>query len=276
MFLNQLINEIKKNTFNSTFFICVFTSFVLFLSSDAYYDVRFDRTYSVIECILNYDISLIANEYSFASILLFSNGLNNQYFKIFIPVLSSLPCLISCEAVLQSHFSRFEYYRSSKKKTIFSKFIASSLTGGLIALLSIILYGIVVFSIFPKLSFYNLDENLMFIEEDYLRTLKIIIGFTVYGMISAILPFVMYEILRDVSITESVSFIIFYVYYMILNKLTLIIKSPQKIAYLYPHSIASVFNKEFDLKILFFNFAFVFICFCIYYIFRIRRSDASE
>lgn len=276
MILNQLIIEVKKNTFNLTFLICVFTSFVLFLCSDAYYDIRYDRTYSVIECIFNYDKSLIENDYSFASILLFSNGLNNQYFKIFLPVLSSLPCLMSCEAVLQSQFVRYEYYRSSKNKTIFSKFIAASLTGGIISLFSIITYGVVVFSLFPKISFYNLGENIPLIENTFLSSFKMIIGFTIYGMISAILPFTLFEILRNVSITESITFILFYIYYMILNKLTLINENPQKIAYLYPHSIASIFNNKFDLKIIIFNFIFVFIILYVYYIFKIRRRDVSE
>lgn len=276
MFLFQIINDVKKNTFNITFIICLCTSIILFLCSHAYYDIASDRQYSVIECILNYDKSLVESKYSFASVLLFFNGFENQYSKIFIPVLSSLPCLISYDAVLKSGFIRNEYYRCSKKKMIASKFLAGAISGGLISLLCVLMYGLIVFSVFPSISSYHFEDDFIIIENSFLKSINMFIGYIIYGMVSTILPFVLFELLRNVSIAESISFIIYYIYYMILNKLAFTIDEPQKIECFYPHSIISVFNKELDWKTIIFNFIFVFISFSVYYLCKMRRSDVCE
>lgn len=279
MFLRVIFNEVKKNTFSLTFLASVLCIALMCFTSGIYVDIDSERTYSVLECLLKFDYSFIKNDYSFAAITVFSKALSSRYMLMFIPVLSSLSFLINSESGFKSTYFRYEIYRTSKLKMIASRFLSGLINGGLVIFAGLLLFGLFVFVIFPDINSYEIDEELKKIliqDKSIVSAARMLVGGIVYGMFSAVLPIIVFELIRNIYVSVSISFMIIYLYDILLDKIILNTGSIKKYQFLYPHSIISIFQKNFDMTSVWFDSAFTVVCFCIFYFLMSRKVDCSE
>lgn len=280
LFLRQLLIEVRKSVFSLVFVVCVIFVVLMCMCTEVYRDAGSDRAYSVIEYIMKNDRKLIRSDHSFAAEMIFPMLLGSQYARISVPLLSSLPFLAVYSEELKGTFYRYELCRSTKLRTVLSRFAGCMISGGAVMLAGVLIYAAVVFSVFPGIASYGLDEELasMLIKDKTSVTVcRQAAGYTVYGAFSAVLPMVIFEVFRNVSVTASLTFMLTYIYYIILNKLAFRADFNEKYGWLSPHAIVSVFAAEkADAKVILLNISFTLLCFLALYLYKTRKSDISE
>lgn len=266
--------EIKKNIICFPFLLSVLCSVLLCFTAGVYVDLESDQSYSIIESIFYYDLDFIKSDFSFSSIYVFSCGIDSYYFLMFIPVISSLAFLINYDNEIKSKYYYYEVYRASKNKMICSKFLSGILCGGVVVMLSYLIFGFLVYTIFPDINSYEIDEGLkdFLTKNNYWTTVvKTCMGGFFYGIVTAILTMVLYELANNIYISLSASFMIYYVYNSLLNKFLSDYETHTDLQFLYPGSLLYIFNGAVKPTLILFYSSITALAFGIYYFLSKRK-----
>lgn len=280
--LFSILNELKKNIFNSTFFFSVIFIALLCFASGIYTDEYAKKSYSIIEVLIHFDYNFIKSNYDFSSLLVFEKGIN-EYLMMFMPILTSISFIRSFCAEINSTFYRYEICRIGKSTMALSKFVGGMLSGGLAALIGILLFGIIIICVFPSINSYQIDpilyEILLGEKGSLAIILNILAGSFLYGMFSSMLSILLSIIIQNFYVSICLPFMITYMYTMTLNKLILsenILYNSNLVSILqilYPHSVIYFFNGSLLRFSILVNVAIMVLEFIIYYNVTKRRID---
>ncbi len=215
----KLINSINQNLkaviFNHRFLFCVIITTVLFFSAQAYSDYLGNK-FSVIEVLLNMNRIKYSQYPELSSYSIFINSVGSGYFGMFIPILASCPFILTFCEQRKSGFMQFEVSRCGYLNYYFSKFIASFISGGFVAVLGYVLFGLLCLLFFPLTIKYALEIR----EIVYLGSiLKSILGVFLFGAVSTFPSFVFSSFSKNKYINTCIPFMLIYIYDTAFNRI---------------------------------------------------------
>lgn len=269
--LKKLFRNIKidlnKSIFSFGFAICIIVTFLLCFTSVIYTDGRTGREYSVFQIIIDMQkfrhISLDAESVFRASV--------SHYLTIFLPVLSALPYVTFFCSERVSGCIRMSISRSGKLPYYTAKFISAAISGGFAVMMGYILYGFVIYNIFPSNS------------ASLIGFLKLSFGMLLYGAISVLPAFFLSAFIKNKYIICCLPFIIMHFYYTMLSRIqdkfisTNNWNAVMKMSFLYPNSIREIFETSNNrLLVLCFYVCLAVISFIGFTIIMNRRFDYGE
>ena len=218
-FFHTLRQDLNKTIINLGFIGAALMTCLLCFTAPAYMDNATTKSYSVFESIYTFDKKFVQSQTNFASINLFSIGLNG-YISMFIPIIVAFPFMVSFCAERNNGLMRFTITRSGKLRYYLSKFFASLLSGGLAVLLGLMIYGIAVYIIFPPLSSYNIDpEMMMYTEPEGKRIWLTLSSGFIYGAFSTLPAFFLSSFCKNPYIITCFPFMLVYVWNTVIQKL---------------------------------------------------------
>lgn len=266
--------DLNKTVVNTGFLGAVFLTMILCFTANIYEDSATSKTYSVMETIMSLDRSIITQDYTLSSAVVFSKCFSG-YIGMFIPIIVAFPFMVTFCAERNSGLMRFTITRTGKFKYSISKFLACFLSGGLAVFLGTLLFGLAVMIIFPSVSSYDFADDIqkelfeiMFPNGVFLSCVKTLISAFLYGAISTMPAFFLSSFCKNPYIITCLPFLFIYIWNTTLDKITNSMftngnfKKMEKIYSFYPDSITSVISYEFDktAKIsLIFNISYVLI-----------------
>lgn len=285
-------SNIERMCISNYFIIALVMTVFLMLSGYIYTDFTNDKSYSI--------LSLIAMKGSKS--IIEQGGLNWRdiylldspgYTWMFAPVIVTLPYIaMICPGNSNSN-TRFELFRTSKKKYIFGKIISGIIVSGMIMAMAQIVYGIVCLLIIGNkftgdnnlMNVYKLSgfagyvyKNLGNVSVYILRIMEAFL----YGMISSLPVMFLSAIIKNKYLVFSIPFMLNYFYTMFLNngvrklfKINIVIKIRQiflqsniQSIFLYNYKIMFIIILIFIIQIL--------AVYAIHYFIMERRCDCCE
>jgi hypothetical protein len=213
--------DLKKTICSPGFGIAVAATVLLCFTSTVYGDDNNGKMYSVMEALLSLDKSVITSNYEFSSIRVFRNALGG-YFGLFLPVVTALPHMLSFCAERNSGCIRFSITRTGKRNFYLSKFFSAVLVGGLCVLCGVLLYGLLVSVLFPSLSSYQLDAQMLEVimpNGVFQTAIRICAAAFVYGVVMTLPAILLSSFCRDPYLISCVPFLLFYIWDTVIKKL---------------------------------------------------------
>ena len=277
--------DLNKTIVNIGFVGAVFTVLLLCFTSTVYTDNLTGKAYTVIEALTSLDKSIIQTNENLSSYNVFSGGLSG-YAKMFLPIIVAFPFMISYCSERNNGLMRFTITRTGKTRYYFSKFFTAITSGGLAVMIGLMLFGIVSFFLFPPISTYEIDSELIEImgyNEVEVRIVKILINAFIFGAISTLPGFFISSFCKNPYLITCVPFLLVYIWNIALNKLEtryyleLDFEAMERIQCFYPNSLTMIlFSEEFNTNVkitLAFNIGLILFCLLGYIIIMNRRVD---
>ena len=222
-FFHTLRQDLNKTIINLGFIGAALMTCLLCFTAPAYMDNATTKSYSVFESIYTFDKIFVQSQTNFASINLFSIGLNG-YISMFIPIIVAFPFMVSFCAERNNGLMRFTITRTGKMRYYLSKFFASFLGGGLAVFLGVALFGICVRFMFPAFSSYDIDpemKRMMFTLSEGQVVLNTLLSAFVYGAFSTLPAFFLSSFCKNPYIITCLPFMLVYIWQTAINKLQL-------------------------------------------------------
>lgn len=284
-FLRTLRCDLEKTIVNPGFLGAVILISVLCFTASAYSDVETGKTYSVFEAIFNLDRGVIQADYTLSNVEVFSYALSG-YITMFLPIIVAFPFMVSFCAERNSGFMRYTITRTGQIRYCASKFMASFLSGGLVTLFGVLLYGMIVWNVFPDISSYQIpEEELMTILSHGIagRVMKTLLASFLYGAVTTVPAFFIGSFCRNPYLITCLPFLIVYIWDTALMKLgakgieNLDFDIYDKIGPFFPYGMADIVNMaEWNTRAkttLLFNGVYFLLGFAGFCIVICRRTD---
>ncbi len=284
-FLKTLRCDLEKTTMNLGFFGAVILTCILCFTASAYTDTATDKTYSVLEAFFSIDKELLRTNYSFSNVTLFSKALSG-YITMFLPIIAAFPFMVSFCAERNSGLMRFTITRAGKIKYCASKFAASFLSGGLATLLGVMLYGIIIWIVFPDFSGYNVpQEQLMWVlpHGTGMTVIRTMLAAFLYGAVTTIPAFFISSFCKNPYLITCIPFLFVYIWDTALSKIAakglenMDYGIYDKIGPFFPYGLADIVNwTEWDFRItatILFNCVYFLMGFAGFFIIMNHRTD---
>lgn len=221
-FLHVLRQDLNKTIINIGFLGAALMTCVLGFTASAYTDQMNDKSYSIFEAYFTFDSKFISENSEFASVLLFRNG-QSGYVAMFIPIIVAFPFMVSFCAERNNGLMRFTISRTGKLRYYLSKFFASFISGGLAVLIGMVLFGLIVWILFPSYKSYDLDPEMteMLIPDGMLSTVsRHLLSAFLYGAFSTLPAFFISSFCKNPYIITCLPFMLTYVWTTGINKIT--------------------------------------------------------
>lgn len=221
-FINALRQDLNKTLINLGFVAAALMTCVLGFTASAYTDQMNDKSYSIFEAYFTFDSKFISENSEFASVLLFRNGLSG-YVAMFIPIIVAFPFMVSFCAERNNGLMRFTISRTGKLRYYLSKFFASFISGGLAVLIGMVLFGLIVWILFPSYKSYDLDPEMteMLLPDGMLSTVsRHLLSAFLYGAFSTLPAFFISSFCKNPYIITCLPFMLTYVWTTGINKIT--------------------------------------------------------
>ena len=221
-FINALRQDLNKTLINLGFVAAALMTCVLGFTASAYTDQMNDKSYSIFEAYFTFDSKFISENSEFASVLLFRNGLSG-YVAMFIPIIVAFPFMVSFCAERNNGLMRFTISRTGKLRYYLSKFFASFISGGLAVLIGMVLFGLIVWILFPSYKSYDLDPEMteMLLPDGMLSTVsRHLLSAFLYGAFSTLPAFFISSFCKHPYIITCLPFMLTYVWTTGINKIT--------------------------------------------------------
>ncbi len=219
--LNTLRSDLNKTLLNIGFAGAVLLTFLLCFTAPAYTDNNTMKSYSVFEALFSLDREFIRSNIDFASGRLARLGMNG-YVTLFLPIIVAFPFMVSFCAERNNGNIRFVIARTGKLRYYISKFVSCFLCGGLAVLIGISLYMCAMYMLFPPLSSYNANEQIL---ETYRgsgelwENIKYCISSFLNGAIATMPAFFLSSFCKNPYIITCIPFMLTYVWQTIMTKL---------------------------------------------------------
>lgn len=214
--------DLKKAVQNISFVAACLVTALLCFTAEVYTDFSNARSYSVYEAILTLDKDAFLSDISFSSVLVFGKSLSG-YISMFLPVSSAFPYITNLCSERNSGNIRFSIMRTGRLKFYFSKFGSALLSGGFSTLLGVVMYGGVVFMLFPDINAYAVtaEDTLFFFPNGIVTFIaQTLIHAFLYGCISVMPAFYLSSFCRNPYIILCVPFMVTYIWIIVLNKIS--------------------------------------------------------
>lgn len=213
--------DLKKAVQNISFVAACLVTALLCFTAEVYTDFSNARSYSVYEAILTLVKDALLSDISFSSIFVFGKSLSG-YISMFLPVSSAFPYITNLCAERNSGNIRFSIMRTGRLKYYFSKLGSALLSGGFSTLLGVVIYGCIVFMLFPDINAYAVTaEDMLFFFPSGIAIFiaKTLIHSFLYGCISVMPAFFLSSFCRNPYIVLCVPFMVTYIWTTALNKI---------------------------------------------------------
>lgn len=142
--------------------------------------------------------------YSFSSEAIFANFDNSLWYVIVLPIISAFPIVYNFSDEWFGDNYIMTLSRVGYKKYVFGKLLSAFLTGALTAIIGIMVYGAIVYGIFPSADSFDSERIAI-----YLIIAKIINNALVCGMYAA-LSILVCLVLKDKFFTLSIFMVLNY------------------------------------------------------------------
>lgn len=210
-------------------------------------------------------------------------GIESEYYEMFLPLVVSIPFIISIYADKKNNITRFQIYRTGKVRYMFGKFFAIIISGGIITVLGQLLFSVIIYNVFPKNSSEIFEVNKMLLLQESkicsylvdnigksgLYIVKLIRVF-LYGAFSTVLSFALSVFVKNRYMVMTIPIAIVYMWDKFINKTDNV-----KLHSLKPCCIGDMFYIDVDWMLPFFVvtsiLAIVFYILCME-----RKCDCGE
>lgn len=141
--LNSIRLELRKTIVSKNFLLAIFVMTLLCFSAEAYIDVNNGALWSVADVLFKMDEKTVSQNIMLSAIPLYSKTING-YAATFVPIIVSSPFAVILISEKSSGYKRFSIARSGKNIYYFTKIISAIITGGCVALLSNLIFFIII------------------------------------------------------------------------------------------------------------------------------------
>lgn len=258
---------------------------MLCFTATAHIDYYTSKQSSVFEVLTLFSKKSIRSDVSLSSVIIFKKCLSG-YSTMFLPIVVAFPFMISFCAERNNGLMRFTITRTGALKYYLSKFLASSIGGGLAVTGGAALFGIMCMILFPPMSSYNvIGEELKWLLPDgaLLTVVKVLCGAFLYGVISTLPAFFLSSFCKNPYLITCLPFPSNYLINAFLDKLSSDafrsgnFELSEKLSSFYPTaSIGLFFYRELNgtaLKILIVSLSYVIIAFAGFAIIMSKHTD---
>ena len=155
--------DFSRVILNFSFLSAVLIIALLCFSEGIYTDPINGKTYSTLESLLSLDKEFIYNNISFHSLSVVKTALSG-YSSMILPVTVSFPFVFAFITERNSENIRYTISRTGEVKYCISKFTCAAASGGVCAMLGVMLFSLFCFMIFPSNMTEKLPQNTIIIE----------------------------------------------------------------------------------------------------------------
>lgn len=202
--MKTFLTDLKKNIFSPKFLFSFLILTMLCLLSDAP-TVSARQPFSVFDEIVKFRRDVWMKQgYLFSSEAIFVNFDNSLWYVIVLPIISAFPIVYNFSDEWFGDNYIMTLSRVGYKKYVFGKLFSAFITGALTAVIGIMLYGAIVYSIFPPADSFDSEGT-----SQSLIIAKIINNALVCGMYAA-LSILVCLVLKDKFFTLSIFMILNY------------------------------------------------------------------
>lgn len=274
---------IAKAVQNTRFVAACLVTALLCFTAEVYTDILTGRSYSVYEAILTLDKDTLLSDVSFSSAFIFGKSLSG-YISMFLPISSAFPYITNLCAERNSGNIRFSIVRTGRLNYYSSKFGSALLSGGLSTLLGVLIYGCIVFVLFPNINKYTVTaEDMLFFFPNGMTIfiVKTLVHSFLYGCMSVMPAFFISSFCRNPYIILCVPFMATYIWTTALNKIASNgtmsgnFEVAANLQPFYPNSISNLLDLsggQFCMTLAF-NLIFVVVLFISYIVIMEKRFD---
>lgn len=147
-------NKWRKLITDAGFWLSMFFILLLCTSSVIYMDTTKNDAYSVWLSLVSFDRDFMLENIDFSSVIVLSK-ITTGYLAMFIPMVAPFAIVRLICGEQESGVIRFEIVRCGKLRYHLTNFISGVLSGGIITALGFIVYGVLIYFLFPSFDMYS-------------------------------------------------------------------------------------------------------------------------
>lgn len=269
--INSINIELKKIFNGISFYISVLIKTILCFTSVVF--VTSSQSFSVINAWLTVDNNIIKSNITFSSFNIFLCG-SGSWLSMFIPMVAAFPFVsLFCDEKSGGAI-RISIVRQGRRRYNLSKYISGIVSGGCAVALGYIIYGVIVYVMFPSLSQYNCTDIFTKYGISVVIIGKIFSMF-LYGILSSIMALLFSSFIRNKYLILCIPFMLKYIYDQSIVKVISKQTVPSKKLTLMQTDIINQITEmpKFFLWYSSFILVLVIMCFVIYSFSMNRRLD---
>ena len=234
--INTLRQDTRKIFTSYGFWLSTILTTLLLFSTCIYKDET-NNALSVIGVLINYNKTFLLNNIEFCSMVVFKKS-SSSTLDIFIPIIAALPYIPLFLDERNSGLIRSCIYRTGKLRYYLSKFVSSLIGGGCAIALGYMIFGVLIFFLFPSKNEYSVNLSQMYdcvitncgsssLTSIYNKFGEIaiiipqILSMFLYGAIATLPAFILSSLLRNKYLLMCIPFILKYMYDQIILKLSI-------------------------------------------------------
>lgn len=231
MLIHNFIVDFKKILIGYGFYAGILLTTIMCIFSPVYYNFFNSENYTFIKCLIEYDKEDMLNDASLSSYNVAIQGAHG-FLSMFAPIIvafASVP--VFCDEY-NSGNARFIILRTNKRKYRVSKYLSSSICGGMVLWCGFCIYIVSSYIFFPDISNYSLEIKNTFeesIKQSYPNfvqygywyvLLRISIEIFFYGVMTTIPSIILTSFVKNKYIIICLPFFLKYVIVQTCNKLS--------------------------------------------------------
>ncbi len=281
--LKVLKCDLARCIANRGFICAVIVIAVLCFSAQIYSDNSNGKSYSVFEALFSFDRAFMSNNSDFSPRVIIKTALSG-YSAMVLPVTAAFPFVFSFITERNSGNMLFTISRTNRGKYYFSKFISAISSGGSCTMFGVILFGILVYILFPNADPPDLLERDLPNGVFTLLVKKALSAF-IYGRTSVLPAFFLCSFCRNSYIILCVPFMLKFILETLLAKFQTNalasgdIGAYEQAAPFYPDAVSRLFDMPVDkvfYEIIAVNIIFVVIVFAGFVVVMENRADRGR
>ena len=197
--------------FSYRFVFCVLITVGLCFTAPVYIDTGTGRDYNVLLVLTGFSQEQIRDELRLTFYRVITNSANS-YLTLFIPIVAAFPFVTAFCSERNGGNLRLTVFRSGKARYCVGKFLSCAVSGGLAVMLGYIIYGIIIFPLFPlslPAGQAAMAANVSAAEMAG-GILRNTAGMFLYGAVSALPAFLLSSFIKNRYIIACVPFMLIY------------------------------------------------------------------
>jgi hypothetical protein len=152
--MQQFIVKLRNNVLSPYFLISVIAMLCMCtLARVPSWSMNGDP--SILECTLSYDVQLWQSSRAYSSYEMFKAYDNFDWFPILLPLVAGFTSVSYLFEEQNSNYIRYVSMRSTKSKNVLVSMCSSGVSGGLAVVIGVLLFGVLVYCIYPNVESYT-------------------------------------------------------------------------------------------------------------------------
>lgn len=297
-----LVVNVRKSITDKSFYACVLMVFALCFTATISHNAQTGDPENILFAVFHYDNATLLSDVSFNAFAVFQKG-GEGWLAMFIPIIAAFSFMSSFYEERQSKFIRYCISRTKKLTYHAGNFISALLSGGAIAVIGYILFGIVIRMTFPPMSEYTKETIDLFNSEVLANYGSIIfhiystqgiwilyaiscVEMFLFGAMAVLPAFVLSAVIRNKYLILCIPFFLYYVLTQLSARLYGIayadIMNPDEAlarigTIINPLTILSVLSRlRTSNTVLVLDFVLLISAFLMFHILMNRRLDSGE